>query len=407
MANTGTITSLANSGTISGGNGGNGANFRSAGGAGGAGIWNSGAIGPIANGGTIEGGLGGKGSFSGGAGGSGIGNSGTITSLSNKGTISGGSGGRGFGIIGPAGFGGAGGAGVSNAGTIASLTNSGKIGGGSGGSDIYGGVGAAGDAIYSTGSIGPITNSGQIIGNVEIDNQASVTVTGGTGTTFGQWIGGTITIGDGNLTFDGGNTFLADNISASGGLGMVTNKGVLQLTGPQSITGSFTQTGAGVLDLGIAGNAFGQYGALEISAAASLDGGLGLDLLNGFSLALGDKFDVLSFSSLSGAFDALSLDGEACAAQTADVWRCNTNGESWYLTETIGGSGLYQQYVSVTAETTVTEPSTVGLLAMGFASLAGWRWRIGQTSGPSSGRYSNSCLPRPNGRDRRRRPAAG
>ena len=158
-----------------------------------------------------------------------------------------------------------------------------------------------------------------------------MTVTGGTGKTFGQWIGGTITIGDGNLTFDGGNTFLADNISASGGLGMVTNKGVLQLTGPQSITGSFTQTGAGVLDLGIAGNAFGQYGALEISAAASLDGGLGLDLLNGFSLAVGDKFDVLSFSSLSGAFDALSLDGGACAAQTADVWRCNTQSESWYL----------------------------------------------------------------------------
>ena len=37
-----------------------------------------------------------------------------------------------------------------------------------------------GDAIYSAGphaSIGPITNSGQIIGNVVIDNQASVTVT--------------------------------------------------------------------------------------------------------------------------------------------------------------------------------------------------------------------------------------
>ena len=52
--------------------------------------------------------------------------------------------------------------------------------------------GRAGDAIYSAGthaSIGPITNSGKIIGNVEIDNQASVTVTGGTGTTFGSWTG--------------------------------------------------------------------------------------------------------------------------------------------------------------------------------------------------------------------------
>ena len=55
---------------------------------------------------------------------------------------------------------------------------------------------------------------------------------------------------------------------------MVRNEGVLQLNGPQSITGSFTQTGAGVLDLGIAGKASGQYGALDIAAAASLDGGL-------------------------------------------------------------------------------------------------------------------------------------
>jgi hypothetical protein len=42
----------------------------------------------------------------------------------------------------------------------------------------------------------------------EIDNQASVTVTGGAGTTFGRWTGGTITIGNGNLTFAGGNTRL-------------------------------------------------------------------------------------------------------------------------------------------------------------------------------------------------------
>ena len=57
--------------------------------------------------------------------------------------------------------------------------------------------GATGHAIYSAGasaSIGPITNSGRIIGNVEIDNQASVTVNGGTGKKFGRWTSGTITM---------------------------------------------------------------------------------------------------------------------------------------------------------------------------------------------------------------------
>ena len=111
---------------------------------------------------------------------------------------------------------------MSNAGTITTLTNSGTISGGNGGGGRPAPAaraapaiansghdrdadqqrhdrrrrgrqrrhasGAAGDAIYSAGadaSIGPITNSGQIIGNVEIDNQASVTVTGGSGKTFG------------------------------------------------------------------------------------------------------------------------------------------------------------------------------------------------------------------------------
>jgi hypothetical protein len=365
VLNAGRITSVTNKGVISGGSGDR--NYYS-GGAGGAGLWNVGTITTVSDSGAISGGSGGSGSR-GGAGGVGVSNAGTIATLTNSGAISGGTGGGGS-----FGHGGAGGAGVSNAGTIGTLTNSGAISAGNGGAGRV--SGSAGDAITSSGSIGPITNRGEIIGNVEIDNQASVTVTGGVGTTFGQWTEGAITIGNGNLTFAGGNTSLADNVSANGGLGMVTNEGVLQLNGPQSIKGSFAQTGAGVLDLGIAGNASGQYGALQISAAASLDGGLGLDLLSGFSLSVGDKFDVLSFTSSSGGFDALSLGGTACAAQAADVWRCYAGSQSWYLTETIGGAGLYQQYVSVTAEAPAPEPGTSALLAMGFAWLAGWRWRM-------------------------------
>ena len=86
-----------------------------------------------------------------------------------------------------------------DAAAIGPLVNSGTIEGGMGGKGSPNG--AAGDAIYSAGahaSIGPITNTGQIVGNVEIDNQVTVTVNGGTGKTFGSWTGGTITIGAGN-----------------------------------------------------------------------------------------------------------------------------------------------------------------------------------------------------------------
>jgi hypothetical protein len=61
-------------------------------------------------------------------------------------------------------------AGVDNVGSIGQLQNSGTIDG----SEF---------AVISTGSIGPITNTGQIIGNVEINNQASVSITGGEGNT--------------------------------------------------------------------------------------------------------------------------------------------------------------------------------------------------------------------------------
>jgi hypothetical protein len=126
-------------------------------------------------------------------------NSGTIRTLSNSGTISGGGGVQ------------YGGAGIWNAGAIGPLVNSGTIEGGSGGKGS-----PPGDMIVGAGagaSIGPITNTGQIIGNVEIDNQASVMIQGGPGTTGGAWTGGAITIGAGNLTFAGGNTALGDNIS--------------------------------------------------------------------------------------------------------------------------------------------------------------------------------------------------
>ena len=130
MSNAGTITTLTNSGAISGGNGGNGGSVQS---------------------GFVGG--------AGGAGGAGVSNAGTITTLTNSGTISGGNGGGGATLAALGSAAGrrgrverrhdhdadqqrrdqrrdtapdGGGAGVVNAGTIATLTNSGTISGGDG-----------------------------------------------------------------------------------------------------------------------------------------------------------------------------------------------------------------------------------------------------------------------------------
>ncbi len=214
-------------------------------------------------------------------------------------------------------------------------------------------------------SIGPIANTGQIIGNVEIDNQAAVTITGGKGKTYGAWTGGTITVGNGNLIFAGGNTALGDSILVNGGTGTVTNDDPLMVTAPITITGNFDQGATGELDFALAGAMAGQYGSLAVTGTTSLDGGLGLDLTNGFRLSNGDVFDLLtSGGALTGGFDSLSVDGAACSAKSADVWLCS--GVGFYLDLSLVGGARGSVDLSVAG---VPEPATWAMLAAGFLGL--------------------------------------
>ena len=189
--------------------------------------------------------------------------------------------------------------------------------------------GTEGDAIDSAGgaaSIGRITNSGQIVGNVVIDNQARVTVYGGKKAT-GSWTGGTITIGDGDLVFAGGATAISDNVVVDGGEGTVYVPDPLTITAPITITGNFDQSSPGELDFALAGDTAGQYGSLAVTGQTTLDGGLGIDLMDGFRLGSGDTFDlVASDGVLSAGPDGLSVDGVACSAHSTDVWLCHNVG---------------------------------------------------------------------------------
>ena len=63
----------------------------------------------------------------------------------------------------------------------------------------------------------------------------------------------------------------------------MSNKASLQLAAPEKIAGNFTQTAAGLLGLDFAGDASGQYGALTVTKLTTLDGGLAIDLTNGFT----------------------------------------------------------------------------------------------------------------------------
>ena len=162
--------------------------------------------------------------------------------------------------------------------------------------------------------------------------------------------------------------------------------GTLRLAALQTMTGSFTQTAAGVLGLDFAGDVSGQYGALSVSKLTTLDGGLAIDLTGGFTLATDDKFDILAYGGLMGDFTGLSLDGAACSSKVVDVWTC---GGGVRLKEVIDATSLdlfvaHGSSVSgLAGSSPIPEPSTWAMLALGFLGLGGFGLKGRRRAAPS------------------------
>ena len=144
----------------------------------------------------------------------------------------------------------------------------------------------------------------------------------------------------------------------------------------KSITGSFDETKSGALKFALAGDT--QYGALTITNLAALEGGLSLDLANGFKLAAGDSFELMAFSGSSGDFSDVSFDGAACSAGLSDTWLCHD--ASLDLDLGIGSGNVDLTVVAAPqmivggpdlATAAIPEPSTWVMLGIGFLGLGG------------------------------------
>jgi uncharacterized protein with beta-barrel porin domain len=184
---------------------------------------------------------------------------GSLASLTNSGTV-----GMTWGVY------------VASTGNLSALSNSGTISG-------------TVDAIYNAGTLGPISNSGTINGNIA--SATALSISGGT--TTGTLTGGTITAP--GVSFTSGHVLLKDNIVAGGGTGTVTNSGAaLELSGTQTITGKYSQTGGSLLiDVASASN----YGSLTVSGGASVTNSA-IDL-SGSGLAYGEVFTVVNANATS------------------------------------------------------------------------------------------------------------
>jgi hypothetical protein len=143
---------------------------------------------------------------------------------------------------------------------------------------------------------------------------------------------GRLDVQSGHLSFNGGyhqtgpaaNTILdggsisnnapldiqAGQITGSGTIsGSVTNSGQVvpgtlgNPIGVIQITGKYVQTSSGALGIVLRGTAAGtQYSQLKVGGLATLDGTLDVSLVNGFTPAANDTFQVLTFGSRIGDF---------------------------------------------------------------------------------------------------------
>lgn len=177
---------------------------------------------------------------------------------------------------------------------------------GSSSTDVIGAYNVSGTSTVSGASVtfantvlsGAFSNAG----TVSID--AGITFT----------VNGAYTQSSGITNLDGG-ILKASMIDINGGTvsglgtinGDVFNAGTLNVggmgtTGILSITGTYTQTSAGTLDIEIGGNTAGtQYDQLVITGSASLGGTLDVSFINGFNPASG-SWTVLLYASEIGTF---------------------------------------------------------------------------------------------------------
>jgi hypothetical protein len=116
-----------------------------------------------------------------------------------------------------------------------------------------------------------------------------------------------------------------------------------------------------------------------MTGTAAWGGTLAVDLLNGFTLASGDVFDIATFAADPGDFSAFSLGGIACTSATTDDWTCG----SLIIEELFTSTSLDLDVTTNSGGGPIStpEPASLSLLGSALAALGWLRRRRRMASG--------------------------
>lgn len=164
-------------------------------------------------------------------------------------------------------------------------------------------------------------------------------------------------------TLNGAGTITATVMNTGGVVqpGSLVHPGVLTLA-------SYVQGPSGRLDLKLGGLLAGSYyDVLKVIGSGIFGGSLSLRLINGFTPALGHRFDLLTCSlGCSGSNGGSLFSGGVSLPSLS-------SGLSWISELTKGGTAF--SYTVIASAASAPEPGTLLLIGSGFIGLIAWKQR--------------------------------